>query len=72
MQAAGNVKGTALVHLAEFFIYFPCLFMFVHGFGLIGAVVVWVMRAFIDMSLMFVLAHNVFSGNKKGAICAAK
>ncbi|MCA4961871.1 flippase [Pseudomonas sp. Y24-6] len=71
-QAAGNVKGTALVHLAEFFIYFPCLFIFVHNFGLIGAVVVWVMRAFIDMSLMFVLARNVFSGNKKGAICAAK
>ncbi len=72
VQAAGNVKGTALVHLAEFFIYFPCLFIFVHSFGLIGAVVVWVMRAFIDMSLMFVLSRNVFSGNKKGAICAAK
>ncbi|VVO21974.1 flippase [Pseudomonas fluorescens] len=72
VQAAGNVKGTALVHLAEFCIYFPLLFISVHKFGLVGAVLVWVLRAFIDMSLMFFLAHNVFSGNKKEAICAMK
>lgn len=72
VQAAGNVKGTALVHLAEFCIYFPFLFIFVHNFGLVGAVLVWVMRAFVDMTLMFILARNVFTGNKKGAICTVK
>jgi O-antigen/teichoic acid export membrane protein len=72
VQAAGNVKGTALVHLAEFCFYFPFLFVFVRYFGLVGAVLVWVARAFIDMSLMFILAKNVFSDKKKGIVCAVK
>ncbi|MEB0146557.1 flippase [Pseudomonas sp. CCC2.2] len=72
VQAAGNVKGTAIVHLVEFCIYFPFLFVFVRYFGLVGAVLIWVMRAFVDMSLMFILAHNVFSGKKRGVVCAVK
>lgn len=61
VQAAGNAKGTALVHLIEFCLYFPVLFISVKVFGLTGAVVVWVGRAFIDMLLMFALSHQVFS-----------
>ncbi|MBZ6456762.1 flippase [Pseudomonas fluorescens group sp.] len=60
VQAAGNVKGTAIVHLAEFCIYFPILYLAVRNFGLMGAVVVWVIRAFVDMSLMFLLSRKIF------------
>jgi O-antigen/teichoic acid export membrane protein len=60
VQAGGNVRGTAIVHLAEFCIYFPVLYLAVRNFGLIGAVIVWVIRAFVDMSLMFCLSRRIF------------
>ena len=66
VQAAGNAKGTAIVHLIEFCIYFPLLYVSVKTFGLTGAVIVWVGRAFVDMLLMFALSQKVFSVEGEG------
>lgn len=72
VQAAGNAKGTAIVHLIEFCVYFPALFISVKSFGLTGAVFVWVGRAFVDMLLMFALTYQVFSVKREAQRCAEK
>lgn len=60
IQAVGNVKATSVIHLLEFIIYIPTLVLTVYFFGVLGAVVVWVARAAVDMLLMFMLARRVF------------
>lgn len=72
VQASGNAKGTALVHLFEFCLYFPALYISVNNFGLTGAVLVWVGRALIDMLLMFALSYQVFSVKREVITCVAK
>ncbi|MFI8376905.1 flippase [Pseudomonas helleri] len=72
VQAAGNAKGTAIVHLIEFCVYFPVLFISVKNFGLTGAVFVWVGRAFVDMVLMFALTYEVFSVKHEAQKCVEK
>lgn len=48
IQATGDVKSTSLVHLFEFIIYIPLLFLFLKFYGITGAAIVWVMRVLCD------------------------
>ncbi len=58
IQANGNVKLTSLIHLAEFILYVPMLFIFLYKFGIIGAAVTWVLRALIDLTVLHVFARS--------------
>lgn len=59
-QAAGHVQATAKIHIVELFVYVPMLFLLVNYYGLLGAALVWVLRVFFDMLLMFGLANKAF------------
>lgn len=59
VQAAGEAKVTAFLHLGEFVIYLPLLFVFLHYFGLIGAAIVWVMRVAADLGILLKCANRV-------------
>lgn len=65
IQASGNARGTALIHLVEFIIYFPLLFAAVHLWGLTGGVAAWVARAVLDYILLSVLAERIFHDKLK-------
>lgn len=59
VQAAGNAKATALLHVGEFVFYLPLLFVFLHYFGLIGAAIVWVLRVGADLGVLLICARKV-------------
>jgi O-antigen/teichoic acid export membrane protein len=55
IQAAGNAKKTAQLHLIEVVIYFPILFFLLHTLGLPGVAIAWTIRVLIDA--IFLLAY---------------
>jgi O-antigen/teichoic acid export membrane protein len=61
IQAAGDVKTTSLLHLAEFVAYLPILVAAVKIFGLLGAAVVWVLRVTADFALLSFFARRRMS-----------
>lgn len=52
IQAAGNAKKTAQLHLVELIIYLPILFFLLHQFGLLGAALAWTIRVIFDFILL--------------------
>ncbi|PUA20527.1 flippase [Glaciimonas sp. PCH181] len=58
VQAAGDAKITARLHIFELLIYVPLLFLFLHLFGLIGAAIVWVIRVGLDLVLLLIFAKK--------------
>lgn len=63
IQAAGDAKVTAYIHLFELMIYVPLLFIFLHFFGLLGAAIVWVVRVGLDLVLLLINAKKNFLRN---------
>jgi len=64
IQATGNAKKTAILHIVEFTLYMPLLFLALHFFDIVGAALVWVMRVAMDLAVLMVLAKNVFASNE--------
>ncbi|MEX2156183.1 MAG: flippase [Gemmatimonadales bacterium] len=58
IQATGDVKTTSLIHLGEFVVYLPALFLAVHFVGLLGAAIVWVLRCTGDYALLSFFARR--------------
>lgn len=58
LHAQGRVRATALIHLAEFVLYIPILFIFLKSFGLGGAAMAWAIRAGCDLIILLRLAKN--------------
>lgn len=58
IQANGNVKLTSLIHMAEFVLYVPMLFILLFEFGIIGAAVAWALRALIDLIVLHKYAQS--------------
>lgn len=58
VQASGNARVTALLHLGEFIFYIPLLFLFLHLFGLIGAAMIWVLRVGVDLMFLLKVANE--------------
>ena len=57
IQASGDARSTALLHIAELAIYLPLLFFGLKLFGLTGAAIAWSTRAGIDLLLLLLLKH---------------
>ena len=55
IQASGDARSTALLHLAEFIFYFPFLYFLLKNFGVIGAAVSWSVRCFFDFIALYIL-----------------
>jgi O-antigen/teichoic acid export membrane protein len=61
IQANGQAKKTAILHIAELFIYVPLLFLFLNYFGIVGAAIVWVIRVAIDLLCLMIIAKKEFA-----------
>lgn len=53
IQASGNAKITAQIHLAELICYVPLLILMIHQFSIVGAAVAWTIRVFVDFCILF-------------------
>lgn len=61
IQAAGNVRLTALIHLMELILYIPLLFVSLKFFGITGAAVAWMLRAGADFFILRIFAKRIFA-----------
>lgn len=52
IQAAGDAKTTAVLHLCELVVYIPLLITALYFFGLVGAAIAWVSRVALDLLLL--------------------
>lgn len=59
IQSSGNAKLTSLVHLAEFVVYIPMLYGFIHYLGILGAAYAWLFRALLDFLLLHYFAARI-------------
>ena len=59
IQASGDARSTALIHLLESIIYIPALLILLHFFGILGASLAWMLRALIDLIMMHYKAMKV-------------
>ena len=55
IQANGNAKLTALIHLLEVIPYLLLLFYLVEKYGVVGAAIAWSVRYTIDFFILFIL-----------------
>jgi O-antigen/teichoic acid export membrane protein len=61
IQATGDARSTALVHVAELIIYLPSLFFALKTYGLVGAAMAWTIRVGIDLVVLLVIANKKFT-----------
>lgn len=61
IQATGDARSTALVHVGELVIYIPLLFFALRTHGLVGAAAVWSIRAGVDLIVLLIIANKKFS-----------
>ena len=58
IQAAGDARTTALIHLLELAIYAPVLLVSIKAYGLIGAAIAWNVRVTIDLAILLMYAKR--------------
>jgi O-antigen/teichoic acid export membrane protein len=59
IQASGDAKSTALIHLFESILYIPTLYLLVQSHGIFGAALAWTFRALLDFFLLHVKAMRI-------------
>jgi O-antigen/teichoic acid export membrane protein len=65
IQATGDARSTALLHISELIIYLPVLFFTLNYFGLTAAAAVWTARVGIDLIALLIIVNNKFNGPSK-------
>ena len=65
IQASGDARSTALLHVVELIIYLPLLFFAVKNYGSEGAAAAWTARAGIDLVALLILANKRFEAKYK-------
>jgi len=60
IQASGDARTTAMIHLLEMIIYIPLLLFLLHTVGLIGAAIAWSVRTTFDAVLLFIFSKRCF------------
>ena len=58
IQARTDVKLTSLIHIVEFILYVPLLFLFIKNGGILGAAIVWSLRVILDFVLLTFFAKK--------------
>lgn len=61
IQAKGNARTTAKLHMVELIFYIPLLFFSLKYAGLIGAAVAWTVRVLFDLLVLLTLGKRVLS-----------
>jgi O-antigen/teichoic acid export membrane protein len=58
IQAAGDARTTAYLHMLELALYIPVLFFSLKFFGLIGAAIAWDVRVAMDLAFLLIYAKK--------------
>lgn len=53
LHSLAHVRFTAMVHVVEFILYIPFVYLMIKEYGVVGAAASWALRAFLDCCLMF-------------------
>jgi len=61
IQASGDARSTALIHVFESVLYLPLLLLMLQMQGILGAAIAWAARAFIDLILLHIRAMRLHS-----------
>lgn len=61
IQAAGDARTTAQLHIFEFMLYLPILYLGLKTFGILGAPIAWTLRVFVDLLALLFHAKRVLS-----------
>jgi O-antigen/teichoic acid export membrane protein len=59
VQATGNARPTAILHMTELVIYVPVLLVLLKLWGVAGAAVAWSIRVLIDLIALMLVARNL-------------
>lgn len=59
IQASGDARSTALIHILESALYIPALFILMHAHGIVGAALAWMLRALVDLVLLHSRAMRI-------------
>lgn len=66
IQASGDARSTALLHIYELIFYIPFLFFAIKAYGLVGAAAAWTIRAGVDLIMLLVIEKKkIYKSNKK-------
>ena len=52
IQASGDARSTALIHVFESALYIPALLLLIQRYGILGAAIAWMLRALLDLILL--------------------
>ncbi len=52
IQASGDARSTALIHVFESALYIPALLLLIQMHGILGAAIAWMLRALLDLILL--------------------
>ncbi len=63
IQAAGDVRLTALIHFSELILYVPVLFVALKLFGINGAAIAWVLRVLADFLVLRFFVKKIFKNS---------
>jgi O-antigen/teichoic acid export membrane protein len=61
IQASGDARSTALIHVFESVLYIPALFLLMQIHGILGAAIAWMLRALLDLVLLHFRAMRINS-----------
>lgn len=59
IQASGDARSTALIHVFESVLYLPTLYLLMQLHGILGAALAWMLRALLDLILLHSKAMRV-------------
>lgn len=59
IQASGDARSTALIHVFESALYIPALFLLMQLHGILGAALAWMLRALLDLVLLHIRAMRL-------------
>lgn len=59
IQASGDARSTALLHLFESVLYLPVLLLLIQMHGILGAAIAWMLRALFDFLLLHTRAMRI-------------
>lgn len=58
IQAGGDARTTAYLHMIELSLYIPILYICLHQFGLVGAAMAWSARVGVDLIALLICARK--------------
>ncbi len=59
IQASGDARSTALIHVFESVLYLPALYLLMQLYGVLGAALAWMLRALLDLALLHFRAMRI-------------